>query len=243
MRNRAYGILVLFLLAFPIAVLAEEDEDFITLPAGTTLEVRLMNTLSTRASQEGDPFSGRLVESIIRKGEDVVPAGSIVEGRVTFAKEAGRIKGKAEMRLIAESLTTPQDVKYVIVAGLERARGMDGAKLKDKEGTIEGGGTSAKGGAVETGIGAGAGAAVGGIFGGSGTAALYGAGVGAAVAGIRHVLKRGKDVTLPIGTELTFVISRDSIAQKVSKPGSDTPAEGDPPPPVLRRDSEGPNSP
>jgi hypothetical protein len=230
------------LLAVPLCAWAQEDENSFKLPAGTTLEVRLMNTLSTRTSQEGDPFSGRLVESIIHKGEDVVPAGSIVEGRVTFTKEAGRIKGKAEMRLIAESLTTPQDVKYVIVAGLEQARGMDDAKLKDKEGTIEGGGTSAKGGAVETGIGAGAGAAVGGIFGGSGTAALYGAGIGAAVAGIRHVLKRGKDVTLPVGTELTFVISRDSIAQKVSKAGPDQPAEADPGPPILRRDSEGPNS-
>lgn len=236
MKNRTYGALASLLLVVPVGALAQEDENFFKLPAGTTLEVRLMNTLSTRANQEGDPFSGRLVESIIRKGEDVVPAGSIVEGRVTFAKEAGRIKGKAEMRLIAESLTTPQDVKYVIVAGLEDARGMDGAKVKDKEGTIEGGGTSAKGGAIETGIGAGAGAAVGGIFGGSGTAALYGAGVGAVAAGVRHLLKRGKDVTLPIGTELTFVISRDSIAQKVAK--TDKAAEADPEPPVLKRDAD-----
>jgi hypothetical protein len=242
MKYRAYGILASFLLALPVAAWAQEDENFFKLPAGTTLEVRLMNTLSTRTNQEGDPFSGRLVESIIRKGEDVVPAGSIVEGRVTFAKEAGRIKGKAEMRLIAESLTTPQDVKYLIVAGLENARGMDGAKLKDKEGTIEGGGTSTKGGAIETGIGAGAGAAVGGIFGGSGTAALYGAGVGAVAAGVRHLLKRGKDVTLPIGTELTFVISRDSIAQKVTKAEAEKPAEEDPQPPVLKRDAEGPSS-
>ncbi len=224
----------LVLLALPATLLAQEDENYFKLPAGTTLEVRLMNTLSTRTNQEGDPFSGQLVQSFMYKGEDVLPVGTIVEGRVTFAKEAGRIKGKAEMRLLAETITTPEDVKYTIVAGLEDARGVGGAKVKDAEGTIQGGSTSKKGGAVETGVGAGAGAAVGGIAAG-GTGALYGAGIGAVAAGLHHLFKRGKDVTLPIGTELTFVISRDSIAQRVEPAGHEVPVDEDPGPPVLKR--------
>ena len=227
------------MLALPGAVLAQEEENFFKISAGTPLEVRLMTTLSTRTNKEGDPFSAKLVESIIHKGEDVIPAGSIIEGRVTFAKEAGRIKGKAEMRLVADSITTPQDVKYVIAASLEDARGMGGAKVKGKEGTIEGGGTSAKGGAIETGVGAGAGAAIGGLTLG-GTGALYGAGIGLVAAGMHHLFKRGQDVTLPIGTEMTFVISRDSIAQKVEK--AEKPAEADSAPPVLRRDADKPGS-
>jgi hypothetical protein len=227
------------LLLLPVAALAQEEDKYFKIAAGTPLELRLMTTLSTRTNKEGDPFSAKLVESIIHKGEDVLPVGSIVEGRVTFAKEAGRIKGKSEMRLVADTITTPQDVKYVITAGLEDARGMGGAKVKDKEGTIEGGGTSAKGGAIEAGVGAGAGAAIGGIAGG-GTGALYGAGIGLAAAGLHHLFKKGQDVTLPIGTEMTFVISRDSVAQKVEKP--DKPAEAEPEPPVLKRDAAGPKS-
>jgi hypothetical protein len=227
----------LFLL--PVALLAQEGEKYFKIDAGTPLEVRLMTTLSTRTNKEGDPFSARLVESIIHKGEDVIPVGSTIEGRVTFAHDAGRIKGKAEMRLVADSITTPQDVKYVITAGLEDARGMGGAKVKDKEGTIEGGGTSAKGGAIETGIGAGAGAAIGGLTAG-GTGALYGAGIGLVAAGLHHLFKKGQDVTLPIGTEMTFVISRDSIAQKVEK--GDKPAEADSEPPVLKHDADKPGS-
>ncbi len=218
MKALRLATVTLLLMASPLTVVAQEEENYYKLAAGSTLVVKLMTTLSTRTNQEGDPFSASLVESIMHKGEDVIPAGSIVEGRVTFAKEAGRVKGKAEMRLVADSITTPQDVKYVIVASLEDARGIDGAKVKDKEGTIEGGGTSAKGGAIETGIGAGAGAAVGGMAAG-GTGALYGAGIGVVAAGVRHLLKRGKDVTLPMGTEMTFVISRDSIAQKVKSTG------------------------
>lgn len=225
MRNRVIWIGALLLTAWPVAAWAQE-EDFFKLSAGTKLEVRLLNTLSTRANQEGDPFSGRLVESIIYKGEDVVPAGSLIEGRVTFAKEAGRIKGRAQMRLVAESITTPDEVKYVIVASLEEARGTEDAKIKDKEGTIVGGGTSAKSGAIESGVGAGAGAAIGGLASG-GTGALYGMGIGAAVAGLHHLLKRGKDVTLPVGTELTFEITRDSIAKKVPSQAAEKPPSVD----------------
>ena len=230
---------VLFLLALPVATMAQGEEDSFKIVAGTPLEVRLMTTLSTRTNKDGDPFSARLVESIIHKGEDVIPVGSVIEGRVTFAKEAGRIKGKAEMRLVADSITTPQDVKYVITAGLEDARGMGGAKVQGKEGTIEGGGTSAKGGAIEAGVGTGAGAAVGGLLGG-GSGAAYGAGIGLVAAGLHHLFKKGQDVTLPIGTEMTFVISRDSVAQKVEK--AEKPTEADPEPPVLKRDTAGPKS-
>lgn len=231
---KAVGMLVI--LALPASVLAQEfeDENYFKLPSGTTLEVRLMNTISTRTNQEGDPFSGRLVQSYMYKGEDVLPVGTTIEGRITYAKQAGRIKGKAEMRLLAETITTPDDVKYTIVAGLEDAHGIGGSKVKDKEGTIEGGSTSKKEGAIQTGVGAGAGAAVGGIFAG-GSGALYGMGIGAAAAGIRHIFKRGKDVTLPIGTELTFVIARDSIAQRVEPADGEAPADPPSEPFVLRR--------
>jgi len=232
------ALLALLALAFPATVGAQEDENSFKLAAGTTVEVRLMNTLSTRSNQEGDPFTGHIVEPIFYKGQEVIPVGSILEGRVTYAKEPGRIKGRAEMRLLAETITTPQEVKYTIVAGLEDARGAEGAQVKDEEGTIKGAGTSKKEGAIQTGVGAGAGAAVGAIVAG-GKGGLYGAGIGALAAGIRHLAKRGKDVTLPIGTELTFVISRDSIARRMPAAGSNEPAEPDPEPPELKRKDAG----
>ena len=96
-----------------LSAFAAEGET-ITIPAGTLLEVRLMTALSTKASQEGDPFSGRIVEPIFIGGEEVLPAGSTLEGRVTYVKDPGHVKGKAEMRLLAESITTPQDVNQLL---------------------------------------------------------------------------------------------------------------------------------
>ena len=191
------------------------EDETITIPTGTRLEVRLMTALSSRASQEGDPFSGRIVEPIFIGGEEVIPAGSTLEGRVTYVKDPGRVKGKAEMRLLAESMTTPQDVKYTIIAGLEEARGAEGVTLKD-EGTVQGPSKSKKEAAKQAGIGAGVGAA-GGVLLAGGTGALYGAGIGLIAATIRSIAKRGKDVVLPMGTELTFVLDRDTKAKRTVK--------------------------
>jgi len=203
-----------FVAALLFPVLSVGGQETLTLPAGSTLFVRLITTLSTRTNENGDPFSGKVVEPIIYEGVEVVPAGSILEGRVAFVKQPGRVKGVGEMRLVAETITTPEEVRYSISAGLEEAEGAEGAKVKDEEGTIKGP-SSKKGDVVSAGVGAGVGAAAGAITAG-GKGSLYGAGIGAAVMGVRSLFKRGKDIILPQGTELTFVINRTTTAKRVA---------------------------
>lgn len=207
------GLVVLSLL-FP--ALAAADDDTFTLPAGSTVTIRLLTTLSTRTNQTGDPFNGKVVEPVFADGVEIVPAGSIVEGRVTFVKQPGKVKGVGEMRLLAETIITPEEGRYSIVASLEDTRGADGARVTGEEGTIKGP-NSKKGDIVSAGVGAGAGAAAGAILVG-GKGSLYGAGIGAAVMAIRSLFKRGKDIILPQGTEMTFVIERPTVAKKVFTP-------------------------
>lgn len=214
-----------FLMAAMLSAAALGAEDAVTLSAGTTLRVQLTTTLSSRSSQNGDPWTGRVLEPIFARGEEVLPAGSTVEGRVTFVKEAGRVKGRGEMRLVAETITTPDaKASYTIVASLKDAQGPPGTKVKGEEGTIEGPGKDNKGTAIDAGKGAAAGAAVGAIVHG-GSGALYGSAIGAAAALIRGILKHGKDATLPPGTELTFELSRSTLARKVTPPPLEQPAQ------------------
>jgi hypothetical protein len=216
-RSVAAGFVVVLL--FPALSVAAEET--LTLPAGSTLSVRLITTLSTRTNENGDPFSAKIIEPIIYDSAEVVPAGSILEGRVAFVKQPGKVKGVGEMRLVAETITTPDEVRYSISAGLEEAEGAEGAKVRDEEGTIKGP-SSKKGDIVNTGVGAGVGAAAGAITAG-GKGSLYGAGIGAAVMGVRSLFKRGKDIILPQGTELTFVINRTTTAKRVKgESGSST---------------------
>jgi type IV secretion system protein VirB10 len=196
---------------FIISTLSFASEDTITLPGGSELHVQLITTLSSKTNETGDLWTGKVVEPIFGKGGEIVPEGSTVDGHVTYVKGPGRVKGKGEMRLIADSITTPDASKYDIVASVQDT---DSAKVKDAEGTMQGPGKDNKGTAVETGVGAAAGAGVGAIAHG-GKGALYGMGIGA-LAGLAHgILKKGKELVLPSGTEITFVISRDTTAKKV----------------------------
>jgi len=199
---------------FPALLLAA-DEPF-TLPAGTTLQVRLITTLSSKVTQTGDPWIGRVVEPVFARGQEIVAEGSTLEGRVTYVKEPGRTKGVGEMRLVAETLTTPGDkaTRYALVAALQREEGAEGVTLQGEEGTLKGPGKSKKDAAREAGEAAAAGAVVGEMAHG-GTGALYGMGIGAVAAVIHTLAKHHKDIILPQGTELTFVISRDTTAKKV----------------------------
>lgn len=196
---------------FPVALRAAGDT--VTIPAGTVLETRLTTLLTTKTSENGDPFTAKIMDPIFNGGEEVVPAGSMLEGHVSFVKEPGRVKGKAEMRLVADKIITPDDVEFSLTAGLEDAQGAEGAKVKGEEGTIQGPGKSTKGAAIETGVDAGIGAGVGAIAAG-GKGSLYGLGIGAVTGIIHNLGKKHKNLVLPPGTSLTFVVSRTTTAKK-----------------------------
>lgn len=216
-RGRSYSILAVGMTVAMGFVARATDNGDIALPSGTQLIVKLTNTLSTKGSEEGDPWAGKVDQPIFAGGQEVVPNDSTVRGHVTFVKPAGRATGRGEMRLVAETISTPEQGTFTIVAQLKDAQDTSGTKVKDDEGTVEGPGKSVKSAAKEAGIGAAGGAAVGSIAHG-GTGALYGMAIGA-VAGIVHsVAKKHQGPLLPPGTELTFTLDRTFLSKHVTPP-------------------------
>lgn len=213
MKRTIPGLAVIFSAALIFPALSPCADESLTIPAGSTLHVRLTTTLSTRTNQNGDPWAGKVIEPIFANAQELVSGGSTAEGRVTFVKAPGRVKGVAEMRLVLETITTVEGFHYSVAAALEEAQGAEGARVKDEEGTIKGT-TSKKADAVSVGVGGGVGAGVG-AMGAGGQGALYGAGIGAAAMAVRSLFKRGKDIILTQGTELTFVIPRNTPGKKV----------------------------
>lgn len=203
-------------LAAGICASATDDKD-VPLPNGTELVVKLTNTLSNKGSDEGDPWAGKVEQPIFAQGEEIVPEDSTVRGRVTFLNPAGRAKGRGEMRLVAETISTPEHGTFTIVAQLKNADDSTGSKVKDSEGTVEGPGKSIKNTAKEAGIGAAGGAAIGSIAHG-GTGALYGMAIGAMAGVIHSVAKKHQGVLLPPGTELTFVLDQTFLSKHITPP-------------------------
>jgi hypothetical protein len=208
------AVLATVLLTIGPLAIASGDDAYV-LPAGTTINVKMTTTVSSKVSQMGDPFSGEVLEPIFANHREVVPDGSTVDGHVAMVQPPGH-HAKAEMRLAIDSITTPDGLVYKLTAGLQGLSGAQDATLKGNEGTIEGAGKGNKGTAKEAGRDAAMGAGVGALADG-GMGAVYGAGIGAAVALIHHLHKTNKDITLTQGTELTFTVPRDAKAIRVAK--------------------------
>ena len=58
-------------------------------PAGTPVHVRLTTTVGSYASKAGTPVGAVLIAPVMVDGETVLPAGSVVSGRVKRAVRVG----------------------------------------------------------------------------------------------------------------------------------------------------------
>jgi hypothetical protein len=161
----------------------------IELPAGTSLPLQLTTTVASDTSAVEDPVSARVTRDVEVRGEVVVPEGSTVAGRVTYAQESGKVKGLAGLTVRFYTLTIGART-YDIAAEPVR-RQAQSTKGKD---------------AQKIGIGAGAGAVVGGLLGGRKGAAIGAAAGGAGGTGVVLATK-GEEVRLPSGTALNLTLT------------------------------------
>jgi hypothetical protein len=161
----------------------------LTIPAGTTLPVRVTQTLDSASTQTGDTFSGIVASDIVIDGLVALPAGASVSGNVDAVQEAGHFKGNS---LLTVSLTSV------------KARG---ERLPVSTGpySVKGKGRGANT-AEKTGGGAAVGAILGGIFGGGKGAAIGAAAGGGAGAGVNAVT-RGQQVQIQSETIVRFNLS------------------------------------
>lgn len=209
-----FAALILALSVAPV-LLRAADQPLPELPVGTRINVQLISTLSSSADKAGDLFTAQIEDPIFAGGIEVVPPGSTLRGHVTFIKPPGRVKAKAEMRLVADSILLKNGKQYAFSGELTDGD-ESSVKVNGNEGTIEGKGKSKTQAAKESGIGAAIGAGGGAIAAG-GTGALYGAGIGA-VAGLIHALAtHNKDVVLQPGTQLIFVLTSPGKETKAAQ--------------------------
>lgn len=139
----------------------------VTVPAGTTLYVRMLNGIDSEKNVVGDTFRASLDSPIEVDGRVVVPAGAEIVGRVAEDKSAGHFTGKSVIALEltrlsfhghAYGLVTDQYTREGNSRGKRTAGTVaGGAGLGAVIGAIAGGGKGAAIGAV---AGAGAGTAV-----------------------------------------------------------------------------------
>jgi hypothetical protein len=181
-----------------------DSDPKLALPAGTHIPLVLYNAISTRGTKPGDPVYFQTIYPVILNGKIMVPAGSWVNGVVTEAKRAGRIKGRAEVMMRLTRLILPNAYVVSLVAAPSNA-GTGGKETTDAEGRIKGDTDKADdaGTVIETTM---AGAGIGAIASQAPRGAGIGAGIGAAAGLAAVLLGRGPDADLPRGTTLDAVL-------------------------------------
>ncbi len=194
-------VVLLCLILLTAAAVAQTN---MSLPAGTSLKVKLQNSLSTFSSKEGDPFSGRVTEAVMLNGKTVIPIGTTVQGRVTKINEPRRIAGKPTIGIFPETVVLPNGERYMLNAAVVDTNLRNGTDV-NTEGQFKGAGHDGKD-LTEIGLGTGGGMLVGGLI-GSGKGMLIGGTIGA-TATVAHWLGKKRSAVLPAGTELVMELSR-----------------------------------
>src|SRR6516225_11094499 len=67
----------------------------VTIPAGTTIPVRITQTLDSASAQQGQSFSGTVASDVMADGLVAIRQGTGVTGRVSAVQEAAHYKGSS----------------------------------------------------------------------------------------------------------------------------------------------------
>jgi len=186
---------------------AASDTQELMIPAGTKVPVALKHAISTRGTREGDAVYAETTFPVVANGRVLIPSGTYVQGRISHIKQAGRVKGRAEVLMHFTTLIYPSGYTVLLPGSVENAPGVDKTRIKDEEGTIRA--DSQKGEKIATAAETAATGTVIGAASAGGKGALIGAGIGGAVGTAIGMLTRGNDVKLDAGTTIEMVIQRD----------------------------------
>jgi outer membrane lipoprotein SlyB len=161
-----------------------------SVPAGTVVNVRMIDSIDSDVNGVGERFRASLDEALVVNGREVAPKGADAVVQVARVEQSGVVSGKDEVAV---------ELAAIIINGREYSVNSNYAEVASKGKT----GQTAK----TAGGGAALGAIIGAIAGG-GKGAAIGAGVGAG-AGTVYSATRGEKVRIPSETLLMFALRDD----------------------------------
>jgi hypothetical protein len=175
-------------------------------PSGTKIPIIMDTAVDSDTSQEGDEFSARTAEDLTIDGTTVIPAGSIIRGRIATINTPKHLDRSGSVALKFDTVTTPDNRQIPLVANLVARGGVVHARRGLKDVAID---TSITVLPALVGLGIGAVAGNSSSSVGVGGGALIGVGVGAVVGVAILLAKKGKKVDVRPGDELKIELAED----------------------------------
>lgn len=185
-------------------------------PTGTKIPIVMDTAVDSDTSQEGDEFSARTSEDLTIDGSTVVPAGSIIKGRIATLNSPRALNRSGSVALKFDNITTPDNRQIPLVATIVARGGVVHARRGMKDIAIDTGTVA---------LPFVAGLAIGALAGNSnnnnnstnnsssgmskGAAAALGAGIGLAVGIAVLCAKKGKKIEVRPGDELKIELAEE----------------------------------
>ena len=184
----------------PAATTANADPGGnVTIPAGQSLLVRMVDGVDSSKNHVGDVFHASLETDLTVGNSVVARKGTDIYGRLAEAKEAGHFSGSSELQL---------ELTRIVIDGKDYP-------VVSSDYTLQGKGRGSNT-AKKVGGGAVAGAIIGAIAGG-GKGAAIGAGAGSAAGAGVQVLTKGQQVKVPSETLLEFRLQQPATVTPTQK--------------------------
>jgi hypothetical protein len=196
-----------------------------SLPAGTSVHIRMIDEIHTGKNKAGDVFRASLAEPVLVNGRTVAPKDAAVRGRLTEVVSSGRLRRPASITMQLDRLTlgngrtVPVETSPYVLDGKSHA-------LRNV--ALIGGGAAA-------------GAALGGVASGK-KGALIGSAIGAGAGTATAYFTGKQEIVVPVEAPLQFTVARgfpvvnhqDSTSNnnrwtnnEAAKEGRGTPGSGD----------------
>lgn len=192
-------VFTLIFLLFVISISAQPPDDSIyTLQAGTTIQVKMDNEINSKISSVNDTFTVTVSKPVVVRETEILPAGTVIEGRITNVKPASLGGADGSFEVTFETLRLANGAKRPIEAVLTNPEKPKSPTTRNVLSVIGGTALGAligraadkeKGALIGAGIGAGAGT----------SAALFRKGKEARIRTDEQIeIRLNRDVTLPV---------------------------------------------
>lgn len=186
MRSSKISVIALCVVVTSFACIepaAMSQESMVTIPAGTTIMVRMLDTVDSSKNPQGYRFTTVLETNLAVNGTVIVPAGNTVYGRLAVANQAGRATGSSNLQLELTDIVV-NGTAYPIYTSDYEVKGSSSGKRSARR--LLGG--------------AGLGAAIGAMAGNAG----MGAAIGATAGAVGSVAQKGEAIKVPSETLISF---------------------------------------
>jgi len=181
---------------------APEPPPPLVIPAGTSIVVRMGNSITSKTANPGDTFTGSLAHAVVVGGVVAIPARARVSGTVIDAKSPGKFKGEGVLSIALTAVNVggaPVAIQTSTYTKIVKGKGKRTAKM--------------------AGGGAGAGLLIGGLAGG-GKGALIGGLVGAGAGTAGAAATGNKEVEIPAESAVTFRLGHSITVMRPAKKSS-----------------------